>query len=131
MESNTVHNFTMKQLIDLVSQDLQSLNYQITLSNSNEAIKLPTIILETPLESVLKISHSQILLKKFQMTIQCLGESKSKIMQMTDEIDNILIKRNMKKTNTVPDTYDAANQMYKISLIYEVQYNGLTNSLQS
>ena len=73
MESNTVHNFTMKQLIDLVSQDLQSLNYQIMLSNSNEAIELPTIVLETPLESVLKIKSSQILLKKFQNDNTMLG----------------------------------------------------------
>lgn len=130
MESNTIHNFTMKQLVDLVSQELQILDYKIMLSNSNEAIELPAIVLETPIESVLKVSNSEILLKKFQMTIQCLGESKSKIMQMTDEVDTILIKKNMKKINVVPDTYDATNQMYKISLIYEVQYNGLTNSLQ-
>lgn len=123
-----ISNFTTEQLTKMIYGKLESLKYKIVLSNPTTESKFPAIVLNTPLESTLKRYNQEILEKRFQISIECWADKKYKVMQMTEEVSQILIKYNFLKTNTIADIYDNITQKYRMIMTFEVKYDGLTNS---
>lgn len=123
-----VDNFTTEQLTKMIYEKLEPLGYEIVLSNPTTKTKFPTIVINTPLESVSKKYNKDILEKRFQVSIECWTDKKYKMMRIMEEISQIMIKYNLVKTNTTQDMFDDITQKYRISSTYEVKYNGLTNS---
>lgn len=122
-------NFTTEQLTKMIYEKLEVLGYGITLSNPTTGSKFPAIVMNTPLESTMKRYNTEILQKRFQVTIECWANSKYEVMQMMEKVSEIMVKYNFIKTNTVTDIFDEITKKYRISSIFGVKYNGLTNSL--
>ena len=77
----------------------------------------------------MKRYNTKILQKRFQVTIECWAKSKYEVMQMMEKVSEIMVEYNFIKTNTMPDMFDEITKAYRISSIFEVKYDGLTNSL--
>lgn len=124
-----ISNFTTEELTKMIYEKLEVLGYEVILSNPTTASKFPTIVLNTPLESTMKRYNTKILQKRFQVTIECWAKSKYEVMQMMEKVSEIMVEYNFIKTNTMPDMFDEITKAYRISSIFEVKYDGLTNSL--
>lgn len=124
-----ISNFTTEQLTKMIYEKLEVLGYEITLSNPTTQSKFPAIVINTPLESTMKRYNAEILQKRFQITIECWANSKYEVMQIMEKVSQIMVKHNFIKTNTVTDIFDEITKKYRIPSIFEVKYNGLTNSL--
>ena len=124
-----ISNFTTEELTKMIYEKLEVLGYEVILSNPTTASKFPTIVMNTPLESTMKRYNTKILQKRFQVTIECWAKSKYEVMQMMEKVSEIMVEYNFIKTNTMPDMFDEITKAYRISSIFEVKYDGLTNSL--
>lgn len=129
MEEMMINNFSTEQLTKMIYEKLEVLGYEVTLSNPTTASKFPTIVMNTPLESTMKRYNTKILQKRFQVTIECWAKSKYEVMQMMEKVSEIMAEYNFIKTNTMRDMFDEITKAYRISSIFEVKYDGLTNSL--
>lgn len=125
-----ISDFTTEQLNKLIYKILKSLGYELSLSNPTTESKFPIILINTPLESTISRYNKKILHKRFQVSIECWADGKYKMLQMMEEVSQIMIKYNFKKTNTTPDIYDDITQKYRMIMTFEVKYDGLTNSLK-
>lgn len=124
-----VSNFTVEGLTRMVYERLEVLGYEVMLSNPSMEGKFPVIVLYTPLESVLRRYNAEVLQKRFQVTIECWARSKYEVMQMMEEVGQVMIEYNFQKINSVTDIFDEVTKAYRISSIFEVKYDGLSNSL--
>ncbi len=124
-----VSNFTVEGLTRMVYERLEVLGYEVMLSNPSMEGKFPVIVLYTPLESVLRRYNAEVLQKRFQVTIECWARSKYEVMRMMEEVGQVMIEYNFQKINSVTDIFDEVTKAYRISSIFEVKYDGLSNSL--
>lgn len=124
-----ISNFTTEQLLKLIYTILEPLEYEVSSSNPTTESKFPLVLINTPLESIIDIYNKKILHKRFQVSIECWADGKYEMLQMLEEVSQIMIKYNFKKTNTTPDIYDDITQKYRMIMTFEVKYDGLTNSL--
>lgn len=124
-----ISNFTTEQLTKLIYKILESLKYEVSLSNPTTESKFPLVLINTPLESTINRYNKKVLHKRFQVSIECWADGKYEMLQMMEEVSQIMIKYNFKKTNTTPDIYDDITKEYRMIMTFEVKYDGLTNSL--
>lgn len=123
-----VNNYTTKELTELIYDSLEPLGYETVLSNPTTESKFPAIVINTPLESVVRKINTEIVQKRFQISIECWDNKKYKIMEMAEEVSQILIKYNFRKTNTSQDIFDEVTKKYRMIITFEVTYNGITHS---
>ena len=123
-----ISNFTTEQLTKLIYEKLEPLGYEIVLSNPSTKSKFPVIVINTPLESVSKKYNTEILQKRFQISMECWADRKYNVMKMMEEVSQILIKYNFIKSNTSPDIFDEITNKYRMIMTFEVKYDGLNNS---
>lgn len=123
-----INNFTTEQLTKMIYEKLEPLGYETVLSNPTTESIFPAVVINTPLESTSKRYDTDILQKRFQVSIECWAEKKYKVMEMMEEIGQILKEYNFIRTNTTPDIFDEITQKYRMIMTFEVKYNGLTNS---
>lgn len=123
-----IKSFTTEQLTKMIYEKLKSLKYNIVLSNPTTESEFPTVVIDTPLESTLKQYDTEVLQRKFQVSIECWADKKYNVMQMMEEINQILVKYNFIRVSTTPDIFDEITQKYRMVMTFEVKYNGLTNS---
>lgn len=126
--------FTIKDMSDLLYDDLS----KIKDDNENEteaSLQTPTTesvfpcrLINTPLDSVLKSQNATPILKDFQITIEHWSDSQRKCMEMGNNTDKALQKRNILRTNTQPIIYDEITKKYRLIVIYGVRWEKLTNS---
>lgn len=123
-----ISNFTTEQLTKMIYELLEPSGYEIVLSNPTTQSKFPAVVINTPLESTSKRYNTEILQKRFQISIECWNDKKYDVMKMMEEISQILIKYNFIRTNTTPDVFDEVTQKYRMIMTFEVKYDGLNNS---
>lgn len=51
-------------------------------------------------------------------------------MEMANNTDKVLQKRNMIRTNTQPISYDEITKKYRLITTYEVKYNAIFNTFE-
>ena len=121
-------NLTTEGLTKLIYEKLENLEYEIILSNPTTQSKFPAVVINTPLENVIKRQNTEVLQKRFQVTIECWADKKYKVMEMLEEISQALIDYNFIRTNTISDIFDEITKKYRLQATFEVKYNGITNS---
>lgn len=129
-----IEEFTIKDMSDLLYEDLSKIKDNN--SNQTEAVlQTPTVgnifpcrVINTPLDSVVKSQNTIPILKEFQMTIEHWADSQENCMEMGNNTDKVLQKRNIFRTNTQPIIYDEITKKYKLIVIYGVRWEKLTNS---
>lgn len=124
-----ISNFTTEQLLKLIYTILEPLEYEVSLSNPTTESKFPIILINTPLENTINRYNKEVLHKRFQVSIECWADGKYEMLQMMEEVSQIMIKYNFKKTNTTSDIYDDITKKHRMIMTFEVKYDGLTNSL--
>ena len=131
-----MYDFTIKDMSDLLYDDLseikdnnESRTEAVLTTPTTESI-FPCRVINTPIDRVLKSQNAIPLAKDFQITIEHWSESQRTCMEMADNTDKVLEKRNMLRTNTQPIIYDAITKKYRLITSYEVRYNAITNSFE-
>lgn len=77
MEEMMISNFTAEELTNMIYKKLEPLGYEIVLKNPTIESIFPAIVISTPLESTSKQHNTEILQKKFQISIECWADKKN------------------------------------------------------
>lgn len=131
-----MNDFTTKDMSDLLYSDLSEIKDDN--ENKTEAtLQLPTTesvfpcrLINTPLDSVTKSRNAVPIQKNFQITIEHWASEQRKCMEMANNTDKVLQKRNMIRTNTQPISYDEITKKYRLITTYEVKYNAIFNTFE-
>lgn len=131
-----MNDFTTKDMSDLLYSDLSEIKDDN--ENKTEAtLQLPTTesvfpcrLINTPLDSVTKSRNAVPIQKNFQITIEHWATEQRKCMEMANNTDKVLQKRNMIRTNTQPISYDEITKKYRLITTYEVKYNAIFNTFE-
>lgn len=131
-----IKEFTTRDMSDLLEADLNPIkdnkksSTEVTLENPTTKSKFPCRLIHTPLDSIRKSENAIPILKDFQITIEHWASKQRNCMEMASNTDEVLRKRNIVRTNTQPIIYDEITKKYRLITVYEVRWNGLTNSFQ-
>ena len=129
-----IHEFTTKDMSDLISDDLSIIqdndgeNTETVVQTPNTESKFPCRVIETPLENINKTHNGIPILKTFQVSIEHWDSEQRFCMEMANRTDKQLQKRNFVRTNSSPIIFDQITKKYKFITTYEVRYNALTNA---
>ena len=129
-----IHEFSTKDMSDLLYDDLSAIqdneetNTETVLTTPTTESKFPCRVIETPLESVNKTDNGIPILKTFQVSIEHWDNKQRFCMEMANNTDKQLQKRNFTRTNSSPIIFDQITKKYRFITTYEVRYNALTNS---
>ena len=129
-----IHEFSTKDMSDLLYDDL-SIIQDNEEKNTETVLTTPTIesifpcrVIETPLESINKTNNGIPILKTFQVSIEHWDDKQRFCMEMANNTDKKLQKRNFTRTNSSPILFDQITKKYKFVTTYEVRWNALTNA---
>ena len=64
-----INNFTTEQLLKLIHKALESLDYEVSLSNPTTESKFPVILINTPLESTIDRHNKEVLHKRDRKSV--------------------------------------------------------------
>lgn len=129
-----IHEFSTKDMSDLLYDDLsiiqdnEGINTETVLTTPTTESTFPCRVIETPLESINKTDNGTPILKTFQVSIEHWDDRQRFCMEMANNTDKQLQKRNFTRTNSSPIIFDQITKKYKFITTYEVRYNALTNS---
>ena len=131
-----IYDFTVKDMSDLLYddlskiQDIKGTDTETTLTMPTTESVFPCRVLHIPLETINMTDNARPIRKTFQVTIECWSDTQRFCMEMADNTDKVLQKRNFTKTNPNEIGFDAITKKYRIINTYEVRWNALTNSFQ-
>lgn len=129
-----IYEFSTKDMSDLLYDDLSTIqdnvgeNTEAVLSTPTTESKFPCRVIETPLESTNKTNNGIPILKTFQVSIEHWDSQQRICMEMANNTDKKLEKRNFTRTNSSPIIFDPITKKYRFVTTYEVRWNALTNS---
>ena len=129
-----IHEFSTGDMSDLLYDDLSTIqdnveeNTEAVLQTPTTESKFPCRVIETPLESVNKTNNGMPILKTFQVSIEHWDNKQRFCMEMANNTDKQLQKRNFTRTNSSPIIFDQITKKYRFITTYEVRWNALTNS---
>ena len=127
-------DFTTKQMSDMLNDILENIEdvkgTKTTLTTPTTESKFPVRVINTPLESVNKSRNAIPIRKTFQVTIEHWGDKQRFCMEMANNTDIELRKKNIVRTNTSPISFDLVTKKYRLITTYEVRYNAITNSFE-
>ena len=129
-----IYEFSTKDMSDLLYDDLSTIqdnteeNTESVLQTPTTESKFPCRVIETPLESVNRTNNGVPILKTFQVSIEHWDNKQRFCMEMANNTDKQLQKRNFTRTNSSPIIFDQITKKYRFITTYEVRYNALTNS---
>lgn len=129
-------DFTTKQMSDMLNdileniEDVKGTKTETTLTTPTTESKFPVRVINTPLESVNKSRNAIPIRKTFQVTIEHWGDKQRFCMEMANNTDIELRKKNIVRTNTSPISFDLVTKKYRLITTYEVRYNAITNSFE-
>ncbi len=129
-------DFTTEQMSDMLNdmleniEDIKKNKTETTLTTPTTESKFPVRVINTPLESVNKSRNAIPIRKTFQVTIEHWGDKQRFIMEMANNTDLELRKKNIVRTNTSPILFDPITKKYRLITTYEVRYNAITNSFE-
>ena len=127
---------TTKMVSDIVNdtleeiEDIEGTKTETTLTTPTTESVFPVRVINTPLESVNKTRNAIPIRKTFQITIEHWDNRQRNCMEMANKTDTELRKLNIVRTNTNPIIFDGVTKKYRLICIYEVRWNGLTNSFE-
>ena len=129
-------DFTTEQMSDMINdmleniEDVKGMKTETTLTTPTTESKFPVRVINTPLESVNRSRNAIPIRKTFQITIEHWGDKQRFIMEMANNTDLELRKKNIIRTNTSPILFDSITKKYRLIATYEVRYNAITNSFE-
>lgn len=129
-----IHEFSTKNMSDLLYDDLstiqdnENVNTEVVLTTPTTESIFPCRVIETPLESTNNSNNGIPIRKTFQVSIEHWDNEQRTCMEMANNTDKQLQKRNFTRTNSSPIIFDQITKKYKFITTYEVRYNALTNS---
>ena len=129
-----IHEFSTQDMSDLLYDDLSTIqdnegeNTEAVLTTPTTESKFPCRVIETPLESVNKTNDGVPIRKTFQVSIEHWASEQRFCMEMANNTDKKLQKRNFTRTNSSPIIFDQITKKYRFITTYEVRWNALTNS---
>ena len=127
---------TTKRVSDIINdtlekiEDIEGTKTETTLTTPTTESVFPCRVINTPLESVTKTRNAIPIRKNFQITIEHWDNKQRNCMEMANKTDTELRKLNIVRTNTNPIVFDGVTKKYRLICIYEVRWNGLTNSFE-
>lgn len=129
-----IYEFSTKDMSDLVYNDLSTIqdnegvNTETVLTTPTTESTFPCRVIDTPLESVNKTENTIPIRKTFQVSIEHWDNEQRFCMEMANNTDKQLQKRNFTRTNSSPIIFDQITKKYRFVTTYEVRWNALTNS---
>ncbi|MFQ8989360.1 MAG: hypothetical protein ACLR6T_11880, partial [Intestinibacter sp.] len=109
-------------------QDNEGENTEAVLTTPTTESKFPCRVIETPLENTNNSDNGIPIRKTFQVSIEHWDNKQRFCMEMANNTDKQLQKRNFTRTNSSPIIFDQITKKYRFITTYEVRYNALTNS---
>jgi len=125
-----MRDLSEREVSDFVCERLEALGYELVLTNPTKEGVFPCIELHLPLKSVNRTYNAFPIRSAFQVSVTCWNAEQRKCMEMTHEVDGKLQEMNFTRTNTNPCIYDSIIKKYGITVMYEVRFNGLTDSFE-
>ena len=131
MKDFTAQNMS-DMLYDILSEieDVKDEKTEATLTTPTTESIFPCRVIGTPLETVNKSRNAIPIRKTFQFPIEHWASKQRFCMEMSNNTDLELRKKNIVRTNTSPILFDQITKKYKLICTYEVRWNGLTNSFE-
>lgn len=129
-----IYEFSTKDMSDLLYEDLSTIqdnegvNTEAVLTTPTTESTFPCRVIDTPLESVNNTDNATPIRKTFQVSIEHWDNEQRFCMEMANNTDKQLQKRNFTRTNSSPIIFDQITKKYRYITTYEVRYNALTNS---
>jgi len=129
-----IHEFSTEDMSDLLYDDLSTIqdnkgeNTEAVLQTPTTESKFPCRVIETPLESINNTENGVPVRKTFQVSIEHWDNKQRFCMEMANNTDKQLQKRNFIRTGSSPIIFDQITKKYRFITTYEVRYNALTNS---
>ena len=129
-----IYEFTTKDMSDLLYDDLsivqdnEGKNTETVLTTPTTESVFPCRVIETPLENTNNSNNGVPIRKTFQVSIEHWASEQRFCMEMANNTDKKLQKRNFTRTNSSPIIFDQITKKYRFITTYEVRYNALTNS---
>ena len=129
-----IYEFSTKDMSDLLYEDLSTIqdnegvNTEAVLTTPTTESTFPCRVIDTPLESVNNTDNATPIRKTFQVSIEHWDNEQRFCMEMANNTDKQLQKRNFTRTNSSPIIFDQITKKYRFITTYEVRYNALTNS---
>lgn len=129
-----IHEFSTKNMSDLLYDDLSTIqdnegtNTEVVLTTPTTESTFPCRVIDTPLESINNTNNATPIRKTFQVSIEHWDNKQRVCMEMANNTDKQLQKRNFTRTNSSPIIFDQITKKYRFVTTYEVRWNALTNS---
>ena len=129
-----IHEFSTKDMSDLLYDDLSiiqdnaGINTEVVLTTPTTESTFPCRVIDTPLESINNTNNATPIRKTFQVSIEHWDNKQRVCMEMANNTDKQLQKRNFTRTNSSPIIFDQITKKYRFITTYEVRWNALTNS---
>ena len=129
-----IHEFSTKDMSDLLYDDLSiiqdnaGINTEVVLTTPTTESTFPWRVNDTPLESINNTNNATPIRKTFQVSIEHWDNKQRVCMEMANNTDKKLQKRNFTRTNSSPIIFDQITKKYRFVTTYEVRWNALTNS---
>lgn len=129
-----IYEFSTKDMSDLLYDDLSTIqdtegaNTETVLTTPTTESVFPCRVIQTPLENTNNSNNGIPIRKTFQVSIEHWASEQRFCMEMANNTDKQLQKRNFTRTNSSPIIFDQITKKYKFITTYEVRWYALTNS---
>ena len=129
-------DFTTEQMSDIVNdileniEDIKETKTETTLTTPTTESVFPCRLIGTVLETINKTRNGIPIRKTFQFSIEHWGDKQRFCMEMANNTDLELRKKNIVRTNSSPILFDQITKKYRFITTYEVRYNAITNSFE-
>lgn len=122
---------TLEDLTKLIVSKLKEIqNVEVTLQNPTTESKFPCKVVRTPLENILMTNEGTTVKARYSITIEEWANKKYDCMSMSNTTQTKLKELNITKVSNDVDLYDNITNKYRLITNYEVNYNGIYNSLE-
>lgn len=122
--------FTIEDFQRYTVRVIEKNGNNVTLSNPDINETFPLTVVSNAMQSIKKTEDNFPILKRFSITVEHWANSKYEAMKMFQETTVLLRNCNMAQVGTPIDMYDEITKKHRYGGRYEVNWNGLTNSLE-
>lgn len=125
-----MNELTVEDFQRYVVRLIETLGNNVTLENPDVEEEFPLSVVSNVMQSIKKTENNFPILKRFSVTVEWWTNSKYESMKLFQETNILLRQSNMAQVGTPIDIYDDLTKKHRYGGRYEVNYNGLTNSLE-
>lgn len=127
----------MDKLSELSIDDFTKLIVEIIKDIGNVGLNNPDVeetfpigIVSNPTKIIRKLEDNFPILTKFSITVEWWSDSKYLSMNLFEKANKTLRDYNIQLTSSPIDMYDETTRKHRYGGVYEVNYNGITNSFE-